>query len=507
MDQHRRLLPAARGRAVFGPAICACILVLALAGCTNYDPVDTPDEEDPATPPTVPADTLTIESIERDGGRLAFRWRRADVDGFARYELRRGVGDTADVVVATCAGPADTQAVWEGTGDDADLAADNVFQVAAVAPQVVAVGPPARWSLAGVIGLGEGMFTGEFVRPVDGGGDCLVVGVEIDGRRDVLVRRLDEQGAAAWTTRLGGELDYDAFRAAAAAADGGVGVAFTIYHELLPGHTPHLARVAADGAVDWSVDVPGDDENPVDELRAVAPMDDGGFVLAGDGPQGDAVLVRVDGQGQVSWLRGQSAVGTQYRAGAVTGMPDGGAVMALGHTSSGGQTGLTLARTDATGYVIHTAVFEIDGAEPHVLRALPDGGLLLGGVVAGAAGDDGWLAYFDRFLTLEWDLTPDGVVTIDGLALTGDGGCVAVGTAVSAFMDGGQGQTWLARVDALGGTVWERLHDAPAIGRSVAGTWFGGWAVCGYSCDAQMRCGGELALTDDEGSMPSQDER
>lgn len=224
-------------------------------------------------------------------------------------------------------------------------------------------------------------------------------GVSDDG----FVVALGADGSRQWTTQLGDPSAADRFYATA--SDGAGGALVAGYTSGSFAGTPSagdkdavVARVDADGQLVWSLQLGGPGE---DKALAVAAEPDGGAVVAGvaggampgqvASGGGDGWLAKVDADGQLVWLVQQGTSAADQLQGIAVRAD--GTVVATGWTdgdlagSSGGRDVIVSTFT-ADGSPVSTTQTGSAGDDQGVgLAVAPDGTLVLVGVTDGALGD------------------------------------------------------------------------------------------------------------------------
>lgn len=132
------------------------------------------------------------------------------------------------------------------------------------------------------------------------------------------------------------------------------------------------------------------------------------------------------------------------------------------------------------------------------VQATPDGGCIIvgssesfdGDVTGNHGGGDGWLVKLDVDGNIEWDRTVGGSLSdgLNGVALTADGGYIAVGTTSSddgdviGFHGGFFGNNiWVVKFDSLGNIEWNNCYGGTGneYGRRISQTSDGGYLFCG----------------------------
>ncbi len=238
-----------------------------------------------------------------------------------------------------------------------------------------------------------------------------------------------------------------------------------------------------------------------DRANAIAALADGGVAVAGKtsskgAGSGDAWVMRLDGDGRLTWDR--TFGGPAYeRANSIVAIPATGFAVA-GHTASkgAGERDGWLLRLDRAGQVIWDRTIGglyFDSALSVV--ALPDGGFVVAGYTAPSGGDDqdAWFARLDRAGKTVWERTVggagyDGILGMTALA---GGGFVAVGETGSG--GAGRQDALVIRIGPRGDVLWRRVLGGAANDwvRSVVALGDGGVVLAGVT--ASKGAGGEDA--------------
>lgn len=139
-----------------------------------------------------------------------------------------------------------------------------------------------------------------------------------------------------------------------------------------------------------------------------------------------------------------------------------------------------LRRIEAGGEEAWVKVFEFQGFNPRAVRALPDGGVAIGGSARVGGGRAPWLAAFDAAGGLQWENIFADEGRINAIATGPDEVVVAVGSiAVDDATD-----LWAVQVTSEGGVAWsstlgdERHESGVAVAVDAAGR---SWMVGGHA--------------------------
>ena len=270
---------------------------------------------------------------------------------------------------------------------------------------------------------------------------------------NVWLLKLDASGGITW------ENAYDAggretVRALVAAGDGGY-VAAGSTDRSGGGSFFNAAwamKVTAAGEIVWQKTYEGVD--PMNLIRALKRVGDGGYVLAGlaFGPE-DIYLVKVDAGGEMAWQKRYDLGGAEGVT-AIEVTSDGG-ILAVGSSTKEDRRGYDgwAMKLDAAGSVLWQKTYGGTGNDfVEAVARSADGGFVLAGS-SSSTGDffgDCWVFKIDALGNLLWQKAygrerADGVAA---LARTPDGGVIAAGTTTS--FGAGRQDFWLLKLDADG---------------------------------------------------------
>jgi hypothetical protein len=212
--------------------------------------------------------------------------------------------------------------------------------------------------------------------------------------------------------------------------------------------------------ITWARSFAGRESDNLENPVAIIATPDGGSLVAGGSNSftaspTDTWLLKLDSLGQVSWQRAfedaNAAIG-------VAAHPQGGYVVLTGSVGTSASD-FYLIHIDENGDPVWSNIYE--GEEPTGGYGLITNGdeFLIGGVYGGGIESDFFLASFDGTGQILWAkaIGGDQGEQIDGVALTDDGGIVAVGPTHS-FGVSFNGH-WVVRFDAEGSPVWQQSFD------------------------------------------------
>ncbi|HWQ93235.1 MAG TPA: hypothetical protein VN673_16290 [Clostridia bacterium] len=315
-----------------------------------------------------------------------------------------------------------------------------------------------------------------------------------------------------WTQRLGG-ISNDALTVVKACSDGGCivggntmsGVSGNKTSPINGGQDWWVVRLAANGAIMWDRTF-GGAHNPsfpdvaaYDNLNAIVPAADGGFLLVGgttDSVGGtktaslhgtwDMYAVKINSQGDQIWDKtfGSSAIDGAAGACATT---DGGFVL-VGYTERSGNRDVWVVKLDSAGAQVWEHSYggtNMDQGIAIVQR--PDGGYIVaansaskpsgdktspffggGGGFSDSSGDF-WILWLDSqgVKTAEQSFGGTYDETVAALGLTPDAGLLIAGTSVSPASGNktspglGWADGWFLRLDSTGTKLWDQSSGGP----------------------------------------------
>ncbi|WP_017732643.1 T9SS type A sorting domain-containing protein [Nafulsella turpanensis] len=285
-----------------------------------------------------------------------------------------------------------------------------------------------------------------------------------------------------------------------------------------------IVKTDAQGNIIWDHAYGGRGD---DELHAVLPTEDGGFLLAGNSSSGmsgekespsqggtDYWLVKTDASGRLLWEQTYGG-NADDRLQAITPAPGGGYLLS-GYSASGvsgsksetgnGGTDFWVIRIDAEGLLLWDKTF--GGSEDEQLlaaTAAPDGSFLLGGTsLSGVGGDkteasrgdmDFWVIRIDAAGRQLWDRTLggsgyDGLQAVEAI----EGGGFLVGGFSHSDASGDKSHNrisdqyyysdyWFLRLDEQGNILWDNTLGGEGYDRltAILPAPGGGYLLGGYS--------------------------
>lgn len=240
-------------------------------------------------------------------------------------------------------------------------------------------------------------------------------------------------------------------------------------------------------------------------FSAIAPTNDGGYILAGgkrNGEYEDFWLMKTDASGNMEWNRTYVYSATQLdSATSVLQANDGGyAVYGLGLNISGA-VDAWLVKTDASGNMEWNKTYGYSDEWTGRMIQTNDGGYALAASTNVYGVDppydsEAYLVKTDSNGNLEWnqtyDLFPYGVITWS-VAQTMDGGYVLAGE-YSNYTSGDRGNAVLFKTDSNGNLQWNKTYGGVNYDNAydVVCTSDGGYALAGHT--ASFGTGGDYWL-------------
>lgn len=347
------------------------------------------------------------------------------------------------------------------------------------------------------------------------------------GAMDILVTKLDANGALRWSRALGGtETEFGV--SCLEASDGSIfvmGNTGSVDGDVtgtLGMQGIWLVKLSAQGTLLWQRVYGGSgSENAIRHLRRTP---DGGFMfhglttsvdgdvtdLNGSGEQ-DHWIVKLDAAGDIEWNRTLGGSEAEYGIDVIP-TNDGGYVVNFAFVRSNdgdvmnnhGEDDLWLVKLNATGAIVWSLT--IGGSEREQgmdAVVLPDGDIVIlghtksadGDIQENHGGDDVILAKVSSGGTLLWTRTYGGSQNESASALltTADGGFLVMASANSSDGDvtgahGGQ-DMWVFKVDADGDLLWQRTFGGSEFELGIlAAPTDGGYLLCGstFSSDGNI---------------------
>jgi len=303
--------------------------------------------------------------------------------------------------------------------------------------------------------------------------------------RDAWILRLDSRGKVVWQQVLGGPMTEKVF-GITATESGGVVIAGKTYSIGAGGSDALVARFRPNGDLLWQKTYGGAHN---DGARSIAPLEQGGFVVAGSkgGAENDDVwVITLDENGDKRWDRTHGTPG-EDGAVSVTQAVDGGFAVA-GYSQRPGLSSFDnwVVRLDPRGDMVWQRHFARGNfSAGTAISAAPEGGFFVAGLSQERTPRDSksWVIRLASDGKTMWKQLSQNKGSNEawGAASTSDGGVVVV----SAAQDGGLGASnaRLVRFAPDGEIVWSRMIGGRTWERptAVITTRDGGILVTGYT--------------------------
>jgi len=333
---------------------------------------------------------------------------------------------------------------------------------------------------------------------------------DIHGHRDVWLLKLNETGTVMWDQTYGGP-DEDDGNAVQQTDDGGY---------IIVGRTRSYSNGKTDvwliktdekGNKLWDTTFGYSDFDSGSEVRQTR---DGCYVIIGSGNQsgggrGEALLIKVDSDGNKVWARSFGEKGHNY-ADEIQQTSDDGFII-IGSSWISGETNsydMWLIKTDKDGNLMWDKKFDGAGSDHGwSIGQTLDGGFIITGETYQSHGSDDniWLVKTDENGNTQWENTFEG----RGYSSqqTSDGGFIIAGATMnSTITDFSNGL--LMKTDSGGNLEWRRTFGGrqPDFFFSVQQTQDNGYVLTGYTIPWHFWFGSDLWVlkTDSEGKISLQ---
>lgn len=323
-----------------------------------------------------------------------------------------------------------------------------------------------------------------WARTYNGGGPANFIAATSDGGYIVadLFRalRLDGSGNIIWEKKYGGFNDH--LHAVVPTNDGGFVMAGITWNFGAGGGDAWILKLDASGNIIWqnTYGGPGDDS-----AAAIAPTNDGGYVVAGQttsfgAGRIDAWVFKLGESGNVIWQKtyGDSAIEV---ASDIKVLGTDGYVITGDYDVTGRASDVWVARLDESGNIVWQKTYgSINTDAGYTISPTNDGGYIVGGIVdVLTQGGNLWVLKLDAVGNLTWQKSYGGRGGENGIRLvtTSDGGYVAAGWTSS--FGAGNADVWVFKLDGSGGIVWQKTFGTQEneTAQAVAQTQDGGYIV------------------------------
>ncbi|MCD2421815.1 hypothetical protein LQ567_03520 [Niabella pedocola] len=273
-----------------------------------------------------------------------------------------------------------------------------------------------------------------------------------------------------------------------------------------------VVKLKNDGTIDWQKSLGG---SGADIASAVAPSNDGGYIVAGysnstdgdvTGNQGgnDYWVVKLDAAGNIAWQKSMGGSKTD-RAQSVLVVSDG-YIVAGYSQSTDGDVGVTqgsydgwVVKLDNSGNVLWKQKMGGPGWDDiYSIQATADGGFIVAGSSESKTGDfagnhgsaDYWIVKLDTNGNVVWQklLGGTGAEYATFIQCTDDGGYIVSGytnSANSGDVGANHGgiDCWIIKLDGMGIVQWQKMLGGPGNDNAncVQPAADGGYIIGGYS--------------------------
>ena len=335
---------------------------------------------------------------------------------------------------------------------------------------------------------GTGMDLASSIQQTADGGYIVAGGTRSfgEGNYDVWVIKLDSNGAITWQKTYGGT-DYDHANSIQQTEDGGYIVAGETTSFGTGERDVWVLKLGSNGAITWQKTYGGVED---DTVTSIQQTQDKGYVVAGytysfGTGEWDAWVMKLDTAGEITWQKTYGDANNDY-AYSIRQTADGGYIVA-GETKSfgaGGYDGWIL-KLDGDGNVTWQKTYGAVGLqEAYAIQQTQDNGYIVAGgaYTSGTDSTDVWVMKLDSSGTITWQKTYGGVGYDYAFSIqqTQDGGYIVGGETYS--FGPGNYSIWLIKLDASGAITWQKIYGAAAYQqtRSAQQTQDGGYIVAGW---------------------------
>ena len=250
-----------------------------------------------------------------------------------------------------------------------------------------------------------------------------------------------------------------------------------------------------------------DNPFPEEEIFAMDPTTDGGYILAGfsnNDVDKDMYLLKVNSDGETEWMTNY-VKDDQQEARDVKQTSDGGYIL-VGWDQSA-QRGMAIIKTDAEGAIVWSRRYGGDFSEyGRSVVETPDGGFVIAGEKRTSSWNNVYLLKIDANGDFVWNNSFGGELFQDNgfeLILTNDTGFMIVGE----YAHNSNREVYLIKTDSSGAQTWAKTYGSvPNIGgadkgRDVKQTSDGGYIVAGEYQDPDGTADKALVFKTDESGM------
>ena len=304
---------------------------------------------------------------------------------------------------------------------------------------------------------------------------------------NVLLVKTDVQGNQEWIKSITFSAT-DRGNAVTEGSDGGFIVVGNTISENDGSQDVLLLKTDGIGTVEWH-QAYGTNQDEIG--NSVYPAADGGYIICGQAVSANtgfnfAYLIKVDGSGNESWSRTFGADANDYGYSVIQANDGGYAIAGMTRSSGDSDGDAWLIKTDGDGQQEWSQTYGGDGTESaRAIQQTVDGGFILLGHTNsfGSGNNDAFLVKTDAAGNQQWSQTYGGTATDHGRSVdqTDDGGYIIAGYTDSFGTNGFD--FWLIKTDTEGNLEWHETYTDYGDDRGLWGqqTVDGGYVITGYS--------------------------
>jgi hypothetical protein len=279
---------------------------------------------------------------------------------------------------------------------------------------------------------------------------------------DVLVLKLDGEGAVQWQRTYGGIVEDGSANDYASSIqqtmDDGYIVAGSTDGSMIAFVAFWVLKLDALGNVTWQKVY---SHTGWDSARSIRQASDGGYVVLGTaGISGeDYWLLRLDSVGEIEWQKTYGRSSRDFAA-QIQETVGGGYILAGSSEGTSGNFWYWVMKLDEVGAIEwEKAYWERGDSRVSSIQQTVDGGYVLAGnKEVGDADSDCWILKLDGFGEIEWEKAYGGNMGDGcyGVQQTGEGGYILVGSTAS--FGAGDTDVWVLKMDGLGEIEWQYAY-------------------------------------------------
>jgi len=253
------------------------------------------------------------------------------------------------------------------------------------------------------------------------------------GNFDALIIKLDSSGNISWSKTIGGGSNEEVY-SIQQTSDGGYIIGGYTRSFGAGSYDALIVKLDSSGNISWSKTIGGIYH---DDVYSIQQTSDGGYIIGGYtnsfGPGDyDALIVKLDSSGNISWLKTIGGIDYDYIA-SIQQTSDGGYLVGGGTNSFGaGSSDALIVKLDSSGNISWSkTIGGIDYDYISSIQQTSDGGYIIGGYTYsfGAGSQDALIAKLDSSGNISWSKTIGGTDYdyIYSIQQTSDGGYIIGG--------------------------------------------------------------------------------